>query len=118
VALKESFIRPKVKVTEKAIMQQIKYALSVYGWFVFRVPPSVYGQKGLCDLIAIKNGMVVFIEVKAENGRQSDEQKVFEAKINSAGGIYILARSIDDVEWLFRLDWRGYAGACCRTQQQ
>jgi len=110
-------MRPKIKVTEKAIMQQIKHALSVYGWFVFRVPPSIYGQKGLCDLIAIKNGMVVFIEVKAENGKQSDEQKVFEAKINSAGGTYILARSIDDVEWLFKLGWREYEGTCCPAQQ-
>ena len=75
-----------VKITEKAIMQQIKYALSVYGWFVFRVPPSMYGQKGLCDLIAVKNGFTVFIEVKAPNGKQSDEQKIFEAKIRDAGG--------------------------------
>jgi len=37
-------MKPKIKVTEKAIMQQIKHALSVYGWFVFRVPPSIYGH--------------------------------------------------------------------------
>ncbi len=30
---------PVRKITEKAIMDQIRYALSVYGWFVFRVPP-------------------------------------------------------------------------------
>jgi len=35
-----------VKITEKAIMQQIKYALTMYGWYVFRVPPSIYGEKG------------------------------------------------------------------------
>jgi len=89
---------------EAVIMKQIKYALIMYGWYVFRVPPSIYGEKGLCDLIAVKNGFTVFIEVKALNGKQSDEQKIFESRIRNAGGVYILARSVDDVEWLFRTD--------------
>jgi len=93
--------RKRKKNTETAIMQQIRYALGVYGWFVFRVPPSLYGSKGLCDLIAVKNGIAAFIEVKAPNGVQSDDQKVFGSRIRNAGGIYVLARSIDDVEWLF-----------------
>ncbi|HOE19317.1 MAG TPA: VRR-NUC domain-containing protein [Syntrophorhabdaceae bacterium] len=93
--------RKRKKNTETAIMQQIRYALGVYGWFVFRVPPSLYGSKGLCDLIAVKNSVAAFIEVKAPNGVQSDDQKVFGSRIRNAGGIYMLARSIDDVEWLF-----------------
>ncbi|HOE17238.1 MAG TPA: VRR-NUC domain-containing protein [Syntrophorhabdaceae bacterium] len=118
------------KNTETAIMQQIRYALGVYGWFVFRVPPSLYGSKGLCDLIAVKNGIAAFIEVKAPNGVQSDDQKVFGSRIRNAGGIYVLARSIDDVEWLFTYGnnahsnnahgnnaagnkERTHAGACC-----
>jgi len=117
--------RKRKKNTETAIMQQIRYALGVYGWFVFRVPPSLYGSKGLCDLIAVKNGIAAFIEVKAPNGVQSDEQKVFGSRIRNAGGIYVLARSIDDVEWLFTYGnnahsnnahgnkERTHAGACC-----
>ena len=59
-------------------------------------------KKGLCDLIAVKNGFTVFIEVKAPNGKQSDDQKIFESSIRNAGGVYILARSLEDVEWLFQ----------------
>ena len=92
----------KIPETETAIMNQIKYALTLYGWYVFRVPPSIYGEKGLCDLIAVKNGFTVFIEVKAPNGKQSDKQKIFESRIRDAGGVYILARSLEDVEWLFQ----------------
>lgn len=40
-----------MKVIEKNIMQQIRYALEAHKWFVFRVPQSVYGHKGLCGLI-------------------------------------------------------------------
>ena len=117
--------RKRKKNTETAIMQQIRYALGVYGWFVFRVPPSLYGSKGLCDLIAVKNGIAAFIEVKAPNGVQSDDQKVFGSRIRNAGGIYMLARSIDDVEWLFTYGndahgdnahgnkERTHAGTCC-----
>jgi len=90
-----------IKVSEKTIMKQIAYSLTFHGWFVFRVPPSLYGQKGLCDLIAVKNGITVFIEVKTPRGKQTEDQKVFEMKLQQAGGIYILARSVDDVEWLF-----------------
>lgn len=90
------------KVTEKTTMDQIKSALQAYGWFVFRVPPSVYGHKGLCDLIAVKNSSTVFIEVKAPKGKQSEEQKVFESEIKNAGGTYVLARELDDVEWMFK----------------
>jgi len=89
------------KETEKSIMKQIMYALQFYGWFVFRVPPSVYGHKGLCDIIAVKNGSTAFIEVKSAKGKQTEEQKIFESRIRNAGGIYILAKSISDVEFLF-----------------
>ncbi len=95
---------PVRKTTEKTIMQQIRYALNMYGWYVFRVPPSIYGEKGLCDLIAIKNGLTIFIEVKTFKDKQSDDQKIFESRIKNAGGIYILARSLEDVEWLFQAD--------------
>jgi hypothetical protein len=33
---------PVGKITEKAIMQQIRYALNVYGWYAFRVPPYIW----------------------------------------------------------------------------
>ncbi len=90
-----------VKVTEKLVMNQIKFALMAYGWYVFRVPPSLYSEKGLCDLVAVKNGISVYIEAKGPKGEQSDDQKQFESRIRNAGAQYILARSVDDVEHLF-----------------
>ena len=90
------------------------YALQFHGWFVFRVPPSLYGHKGLCDLIAVKNGHAVFIEVKTPKGKQTEDQKVFEMRLRQAGGIYVLARSVSDVEWLFTFGNRevSHAGTC------
>jgi hypothetical protein len=53
--------------------------------------------RGISDLTAIKDGCVLFIEVKAENGKQSEYQKEFQNQIESKGGKYLLAKSYVDV---------------------
>lgn len=47
-----------------------------------------------------------WIEVKAPNGRQSPEQKSFQAHVESLGHLYVVARSFDDVRalWLERCE--------------
>jgi len=58
-----------------------------------------YGLKGSADILGLTapDGRFVAIEVKNERGRQSESQAAFERMIKSMGGIYILARSVDDV---------------------
>lgn len=41
---------------------------------------------------------IMWIEVKAENGKQSELQKSFQKQVEEQGHRYILARSIEDVE--------------------
>lgn len=43
-------------------------------------------------------GIRLEIEVKSSTGRQSREQQVYQGMIEQFGGIYILARSVDDVQ--------------------
>lgn len=54
------------------------------------------------DLQRIPNhppfGLALGIEVKTEHGRQSEKQQNFEDAFTKRGGIYVLARSIEDVE--------------------
>jgi hypothetical protein len=66
------------------------------------------GTKGSADISAtipmqvngIKFGVSVKIEVKYGKDRQSEDQKKYEHTINEAGGIYVIARNIDDfIEW-------------------
>ena len=42
--------------------------------------------------------VAVGIETKASNGKQSDQQRAFEARWVAMGGLYVLARSVADVE--------------------
>jgi Holliday junction resolvase len=56
------------------------------------------GKRGCPDIICCYRGFFVGIEVKAEKGKQSQEQKDTEKQIKQIGGYYFVARSVDDVK--------------------
>lgn len=56
-----------------------------------------YGSKGAPDIIVVANGKMIGIEVKTISGKLSDDQEAFGEALKAAGGIYIVARSLDDV---------------------
>lgn len=62
----------------------------------FRALPK-YTPRGISDIIVIKNGRFIGLEVKSKTGSQSPEQKTFEKGVRDAGGEYHVVRSIDDV---------------------
>jgi hypothetical protein len=66
------------------------------GSMTFRRLPA-YSVKGIPDIICIREGRFIGIECKAANGRLSPDQVVFEQLCIRNGGVYIVARSIDDV---------------------
>jgi len=56
------------------------------------------GMVGSPDIFAVVEGQIYGIEVKSPKGKQSKNQKWYQEAFELAGGIYILAYSIDDVE--------------------
>jgi hypothetical protein len=62
-----------------------------------RVRATVIGAADISGILR-RDGRRLEIEVKSPTGRQSPEQKAFQAMIEAFGGKYILARSIEDVE--------------------
>lgn len=63
----------------------------------FRSMPK-YARKGIPDIILIKGGKFIGLEVKAPKGVLSDSQKEFAKDIEANGGYYYVVRSIDDVQ--------------------
>jgi hypothetical protein len=59
-----------------------------------------FGLKGAADLqgLIAPGGRALFVEVKSPTGQQSKEQIAFQRLIEKHGGIYVLARSVWDVE--------------------
>lgn len=51
---------------------------------------------GVSDLIVLLKDKCVFVEVKTKTGRQSEEQKNFQAAVELLGFSYQVWRSLDD----------------------
>ena len=58
-----------------------------------------FGIKGQADLSGIlQGGRRIEIECKTATGRQTKEQKAWQRMIEKMGGLYVLARGVEDVE--------------------
>lgn len=70
--------------------------------------PFKSGVKGASDLIGVlrPNGQLIAVEVKTGTGQLTKEQRAFGKMIESQGGIFVCARSVDDVA--NRLTAEGY----------
>ena len=79
------------------------------GWFAKGKParkgdpgayPVHFGTRGQGDVsgLVLPTGRRLEIECKTEIGRQSDDQRSFQAMIERFGGVYILARCVGDVD--------------------
>lgn len=57
-----------------------------------------FGVPGAADISGIlPDGRRLEVEVKSQTGRQSDQQRAFGAMIQKHQGVYIVARSVNDV---------------------
>lgn len=84
--------------TENAIQSAVRDYLRFRGWFVIRNQQSLGSHRGLADLTAVKDGRVVWIEVKTRRGKLSEHQERFRDDVLQHGGEYIVVRSIEDVQ--------------------
>jgi hypothetical protein len=54
---------------------------------------------GVADIIgALPGGRFLAVECKSARGRQTLAQRAFQEAVEKRGGLYVLARSIEDLE--------------------
>ena len=87
---------------EAHIKQQEKAWLRLHGWLVIPIFQGAKGLpatvcKGISDFIILRAGQVIFLEVKTEKGRQSENQRNFQADVESHGCVYRISRGIEDL---------------------
>lgn len=79
------------------------------GWFANGKParkddegayPVRFGVEGQADIsgVMLPSGRRLEIECKTEKGRQSEAQENWQRMIERFGGVYVLARSVEDVD--------------------
>lgn len=84
------------------------------GFFAFRInSQGTYSEKlgkfiysgstkGVSDVIACLNGLLIGIEVKIGSDKQSDVQKRFQERIEAAGGKYMIAKDFNQFKEEFK----------------
>ncbi len=94
--------------SEHDIQNEIRLALSSMGWCVFRLNVGKVKTEdgrwfdtglppGTSDLMAVKNGHIVFLEVKTKTGRVRDDQIKFINTMRDRYGCTAgIVRSVDD----------------------
>lgn len=94
--------RRRKQTPEGAVLRQVRDFLRLHGWKVVRIHQSLGSEKGIPDLVAIREGRHVWVEIKAPKGRVSEAQAGWLQDLEDHGGSYIVARSVEDVEHLGR----------------
>ena len=85
------------KITkESSIQTAINKLLAENGWFVVKI--MMASKNGIPDLMAIKNGKTIFIEVKNEIGRLSKIQEYRIKEMQQHGAEVIVARSKEEIK--------------------
>ena len=83
-------------IKEKDIQKAIIDYLSYTGWYVLRMPPSIYSSfKGIPDLYAVKKGVSIWIECKSPKGRLSKKQQEVIDSLKGHGAIVFVFNNID-----------------------
>ncbi len=93
----------KIKLTENDIKRQVKDYLSIKGYFHFHILQGLGAFKGIPDRVAIKDGRVIFLEMKAPGKRQSEHQKKFQDRIEKTGGEYHVISSLEEIMKILEL---------------
>ena len=83
---------------EKNIENNIKRYLKSIGAYYVKYFGNQFSQVGVPDILACYKGKFIGIEVKNETGKTSPLQDVNLEQIKQAGGISLVARSVEDVK--------------------
>ena len=88
----------RYKTPETLLKHQAKDFLAIYRVWTFPVLQGIGSAKGIPDRLGIYRGRPLAIEFKSPKGKLTENQERFRSHWESQGGIYILARSIEDLQ--------------------
>jgi hypothetical protein len=90
------------KQAESGLKRTIREFLQWNHWYVAMVQGGPFGTPGISDLIAVRGGRTLFLEVKTPTGTLSAAQIEFGGEVKTQGGEYYVVRSIEDVEKIIK----------------
>lgn len=85
-------------MSEQKLQTKIKQRLEQHGWFVTKLMKT--STNGIPDLLCLRKGLAVFLEVKTDDGVVSQLQQFMIDKLKRNGFHARVVRSVDDVDIL------------------
>lgn len=82
---------------ESKLKSDIKAYLKANGIFWAMVQGGAFSKPGDPDMLACVHGRFVAIEGKTYEGSMRPLQEVRKTQIEQSGGVYVIARTVDDV---------------------
>jgi hypothetical protein len=80
---------PPPGASEKEFQSAVIDLAERHGWRTFHVYDSRRSEAGFPDLTLVRRGVLVFIELKAERGQPSAEQKAWLADLELVAGVTV-----------------------------
>lgn len=85
-------------MSEQKLQTKIKQRLESHGWFVTKLMKT--STNGIPDLLCLRKGLAVFLEIKTEDGVVSQLQQFMIDKLKRNGFHARVVRSVEDVDIL------------------
>ena len=91
-------------VTESHLLEAVAAFAVVRGWLVHHDRPArtkdgwrtaMQGHQGFPDLVLVRGGRLIFVELKAEKGRVSSTQERWIAELRTTGSLVCVWRPSD-----------------------
>jgi Holliday junction resolvase len=82
-------------MTEQSIQRSIQQWLEKKGAYVVKVIQA--NKAGVADILCCYRSQFIAIEVKTPQGRVAELQEYHQELVTKAGGVAMIARSVDDV---------------------
>ena len=74
-------------MTEKQFEDQVKQLAKMFGWLYYHTWRSIHSPAGFPDCVMVRNGTVIFAELKSEKGNLSDKQGEWIEALQAVAGI-------------------------------
>ena len=90
--------RLSAQITERDVLSAVRQWLRLKGYFVIRIQQGMGCYPGVSDLVAVRNGQVLWVETKRPGGKLSAVQEKFRESIQAHGGTYLVVSDIRQLE--------------------
>ena len=85
------------QVSEKIFRQQVLTAARLHSWTVYFTWSSLNSPAGFPDLVLVRNGYLIFAELKSEDGKMTPEQLEWKRELEVVQNMY--NASVRYFEW-------------------